>query len=41
MHIPEMEPLNLPQLLPDELAQRQRELAILKVLRAIWSKGPH
>jgi hypothetical protein len=35
MHIPKMEPPNLPQLLLDELAQGQHELAILEVIRAI------
>jgi hypothetical protein len=38
---PEMDPPNLPQLLLDELAQEQHELAILVVFRAIWSKGPN
>jgi hypothetical protein len=40
MHILEMEPLNLPQLL-HERAQGQHELAILIVIGAIWSKGPN
>jgi hypothetical protein len=35
MDILEMEPPNLPRLLLDELAQRQQELAILKVIGAI------
>jgi len=36
-----MEPPDLPQLLLNELAQGQHELAILEVIRAIWSKGPN
>jgi hypothetical protein len=35
-----MEPPNLPRLLY-ERAQGQHELAILVVIRAIWSKGPN
>jgi hypothetical protein len=41
MDILEMEPPNLPWLLLDELAQGQHELAILKVIQAIWCKGPN
>ena len=40
MHVPEMEPLDLPRLVLDELAQGQHELAILEVIGAIRSKGP-
>jgi hypothetical protein len=41
MHILEMEPPNLPQLILDKLAQGQHELVILKVIGAIWCKVPN
>jgi hypothetical protein len=41
MHIPKMEPPNLPWLLLDELGQGKNELAILEVTGVIWRKGPN